>query len=80
MEDTSIIVDRFLDNIFAQNQNIPLTLLDKPLYLKIIDNKDSSTSAIIYYTEVDLLISYYSERIKLYVTKLTCYNIILGYI
>jgi hypothetical protein len=29
---------------------------------------------------MDLLISYYSERIKLYVTKLACYNIILGYI
>jgi hypothetical protein len=66
--------------MFAQNQNIPLTPLDKPLRLKIIDNKNSSTSAIIYYAEVDLFISYYSERIKLYITKLACYNIILGYI
>jgi hypothetical protein len=76
----STIANRFLDNIFAQNQNIPLTLLDKPLRLKIIDNRDSSASAIIYYTEVDFLIGYYSERIKLYITKLICYNIILGYI
>jgi hypothetical protein len=66
--------------MFAQNQNILLTPLDKPLYLKIIDNRDSSASAIIYYTEMDLLIGYYSERIKLYITKLACYNIILGYI
>jgi hypothetical protein len=66
--------------MFAQNQNIPLTPLDKLLRLKIIDNRDSSTSVIIYYTEVNLLISYYSKRIKLYVTKLICYNIILGYI
>jgi hypothetical protein len=66
--------------MFAQNQNIPLTPLDKLLCLKIIDNRDSSTSAIIYYAKVDLLIGYYSERIKLYVTKLVCYNIILGYI
>jgi hypothetical protein len=66
--------------MFAQNQNIPLTSFDKPLRLKIIDNKDSSTGAIIYYTEVDLFIGYYSERIKLYITKLVCYNIILGYI
>jgi hypothetical protein len=66
--------------MFAQNQNIPLTFLDKPLCLKIIDSRDSSASAIIYYAEVDLLISYYSERIKLYVTKLVYYNIILGYI
>jgi hypothetical protein len=66
--------------MFAQNQNIPLTPLDKPLRLKVIDNRDSSAGAIIYYAEVDLLISYYSERIKLYVTKLACYNIILGYI
>jgi hypothetical protein len=64
----------------VQNQNIPLTPLDKPLCLKVIDNRDSSTSTIIYYAEVDLLISYYSERIKLYITKLICYNIILGYI
>jgi hypothetical protein len=80
MEDTSAIADRFLDNIFAQNQNIPLTPLDKPLRLKVIDNRDSSASTIIYYAEIDLFISYYSERIKLYVTKLACYNIILGYI
>jgi hypothetical protein len=80
MEDTSTIADRFLDNIFAQNQNIPLTLLDKFLRLKIINNKNSSTGAIIYYTQINLLISYYSERIKLYITKLICYNIILGYI
>jgi hypothetical protein len=63
-----------------QNQNIPLTPLDKPLYLKIIDSRDSSASTIIYYAEMDLLISYYSERIKLYVMKLVYYNIILGYI
>jgi hypothetical protein len=66
--------------MFAQNQNILLIPLDKPLCLKIINNRDSSTSAIIYYAEVDLLIGYYSERIKLYVTKLIYYNIILGYI
>jgi hypothetical protein len=66
--------------MFAQNQNILLTPLNKLLRLKIIDNKDSSVGVIIYYTEVDLFISYYSERIKLYITKLVCYNIILGYI
>jgi hypothetical protein len=54
MEDTSITADRFLDNIFIQNQNIPLTPFDKSLYLKIIDSRDSSAGAIIYYTEVDL--------------------------
>jgi hypothetical protein len=80
MEDTSTTIDGFLDNMFVQNQNIPLTPLDKPLRLKVIDNKDSSASAIIYYTKVNLLIGYYSERIKLYITKLVCYNIILGYI
>jgi hypothetical protein len=80
MENISIIADRFLDNMFAQNQNILLTFFDKFLRLKIIDNRDSSASAIIYYTEVDFLIGYYSERIKLYITKLICYNIILGYI
>jgi hypothetical protein len=66
--------------MFVQNQNIPLTLFDKPLYLKIINNRDFSASAIIYYTEINLFIGYYSEQIKLYVTKLACYNIILGYI
>jgi hypothetical protein len=66
--------------MFAQNQNIPLTPLDKPLYLKVIDSRDSSTSTITYYAEINLLIGHYSERIKLYVTKLACYNIILGYI
>jgi hypothetical protein len=80
MEDISIIADGFLNNIFAQNQNIFLTPFDKFLRLKIINSRDSSTSAIIYYAEVNLFISYYSERIKLYVTKLICYNIILGYI
>jgi hypothetical protein len=79
MENTSTIIDGFLNNIFAQNQNIPLTSFDKLLYLKIIDNRNSSASAIIYYAEVNLLINYYSERIKLYVMKLICYNIILGY-
>jgi hypothetical protein len=66
--------------MFMQNQNIPLTPLNKSLCLKVIDSKNSSAGAIIYYTEVDLLISYYSERIKLYITKLAYYNIILGYI
>jgi hypothetical protein len=80
MENTSTIINRFLNNIFAQNQNIPLTPFNKPLRLKIIDNRDSSASAITHYAEVDLLINYYSKRIKLYVTKLVCYNIILGYI
>jgi hypothetical protein len=73
MEDTSTIVDRFLDNMFAQNQNIPLTPFNKSLYLKVIDSKDFSAGAITYYAEVDFLIGYYSERIKLYVTKLVCY-------
>jgi hypothetical protein len=80
MEDTSTTINRFLDNIFVQNQNIPLTPFDKLLRLKIINSRDSFASAIIYYTKVDLLIGYYSERIKLYITKLICYNIILGYI
>jgi hypothetical protein len=80
MENTSTTTNRFLDNMFAQNQNILLTLFDKPLCLKVIDNRDSSIGAIIYYAEIDFLIGYYSERIKLYVTKLICYNIILGYI
>jgi hypothetical protein len=62
-----------------QNQNILLTPLNKLLHLKIIDSKNSFASAIIYYTEVDLLISYYSEQIKLYITKLIYYNIILSY-
>jgi hypothetical protein len=66
--------------MFAQNQNILLTPLNKPLRLKIIDSRNSSASAITYYTEINLLISYYSERIKLYITKLAYYNIILGYI
>jgi hypothetical protein len=66
--------------MFVQNQNILLIPLDKSLRLKIIDSRNSSASAITYYAEVDLLISYYSERIKLYVTKLVYYNIILGYI
>jgi hypothetical protein len=79
MENTSAIADGFLDNMFAQNQNIPLTPLDKPLRLKVIDSRDSFAGAIIYYAEVDLLIGYYSEQIKLYITKLVCYNIILGY-
>jgi hypothetical protein len=79
MENTSTIANGFLDNTFAQNQNIPLTPFDKLLYLKVIDNRDSSASAIIHYAEVDLLIGHYSERIKLYITKLACYNIILGY-
>jgi hypothetical protein len=79
MEDTGTTADRFLDNMFAQNQNIPLTSLDKPLRLKVIDSRDSSAGAITYYAEVDLLIGYYSERIKLYITKLACYNIILGH-
>jgi hypothetical protein len=61
MEDTSIIANGFLNNMFTQNQNIPLTPLDKPLCLKIINNRDSSASTIIYYTEVNLLINYYSE-------------------
>jgi hypothetical protein len=61
MEDTSTTINGFLDNMFVQNQNIPLTFLDKPLRLKIINSRDSSASAIIYYAEVDLLISYYSE-------------------
>jgi hypothetical protein len=80
MEDTSAAVDRFLDNTFAQDQNIPLTPLDKSLRLKIIDGRDSSTSAIIYYAKMDLLIGYHSERIKLYVMKLAYCNIILDYI
>jgi hypothetical protein len=65
--------------MFVQNQNIPLTPFDKPLCLKVIDSRDSFAGAITYYAEVDLFIGYYSERIKLYVTKLACYNIILGY-
>jgi hypothetical protein len=80
MEDTNTTTNGFLDNIFAQNQNIPLTPLDKSLRLKVINNKNFSASVIIYYAEMDLLISYYSERIKLYITKLIYYNIILGYI
>jgi hypothetical protein len=80
MEDTSTITNRFLDNMFTQNQNILLIFLNKLLYLKIIDNRDSSISTIIYYTEINLLIGYYSERIKLYIMKLIYYNIILGYI
>jgi hypothetical protein len=80
MENTSTIINRFLNNIFVQNQNIPLTPLDKSLRLKIINNRNSSASIIIYYAEINFFINYYSKRIKLYITKLIYYNIVLGYI
>lgn len=56
-----------------------MTPLDKPLRLKVVDGRDSSTGAITHYTKVDLRIGHHSERIKLYVTKLARYNIILGH-
>jgi hypothetical protein len=59
MENTNIIIDGFLDNTFAQNQNISLTSFDKFLCLKVVDSRDSSADAIIYYAEVDLFIGYY---------------------
>lgn len=79
MEDTGATADGFIDKTFAQDQNIPLTPLDKPLRLKVVDGRDSSAGALTHYAEVDLLISHHSERIRLYVTKLARYDIILGH-
>lgn len=79
MVDTGATADGFLDNTFAQERNIPLTKLEKPLRLTVVDGRDSSAGAITHCADVDLRIGSHLEHIKLYVTKLGRYDIILGH-
>jgi hypothetical protein len=68
----------FVDQSWAASHELPLKKLKKPFELKVFDGKDAKNGIITHYVETRLKIKDYCEKIKLFVTQLAYYSVILG--
>jgi hypothetical protein len=76
--DTGAKEKGFIDQSWAASHELPLKKLKKPFGLKVFDGKDAENGIIIHYVEIRLKTKDYCEKIKLFVTQLAHYFVILG--
>jgi hypothetical protein len=68
----------FVNQSWAASHELPLKKLKKPFELKVFDGKNAKNGIIIHYVETRLKTEDYCEKIKLFVTQLAYYPVILG--
>jgi hypothetical protein len=68
----------FVNQSWAASHELPLKKLKKPFELKIFNGKNAKSGIITHYVETRLKTEDYCEEIKLFVTQLAHYPIILG--
>jgi hypothetical protein len=68
----------FVDQSWAASHELFLKKLKKPFGLKVFDGRDAENGIIIHYVETRLRTEDYCEKIKLFVTQLAYYFVILG--
>jgi hypothetical protein len=79
IKDSSTTREIFLNESFAQKYNLIITKLDQPLRLQVVNGKDSSAGSITHNTQLQLQLGDHKKQILCYMTKLSQYNMILGY-
>jgi hypothetical protein len=67
----------FVDQSWAASHELPLKKLKKPFGLKVFDGRNAESGIIIHYVETRLKTKDYCEKIKLFVTQLAYYSVIL---
>jgi hypothetical protein len=67
----------FINQSWAASHELPLKKLKRPCKLKVFDGKNARSWIIIYYVKPRLKTKNYCEKIKLFVTQLGYYSIIL---
>jgi len=68
----------FVDENFARHHQLPLTSLEHPRALEVIDGRPISSGDITHAANVTLSIHEHQERLPMFVTKLGHYPIVLG--
>lgn len=69
----------FIDTNFAQKHNLDFIPLTTPRVLRVVDGRKSSSGMVTHTVTVTLTIENHHEIVKLFVTKLGQYPLILGY-
>jgi hypothetical protein len=78
MTDTGAEGKGFVDQSWAASHELPLKKLKKPFGLKVFDGKNAENGMITYYVKTRLKTEDHCEKIKLFVTQLAYYPVILG--
>jgi hypothetical protein len=68
----------FVNQSWAANHELPLKKLKKPFGLKMFDGRDAESGIITHYVKTRLRTENHCEKIKLFVTQLAHYSVILG--
>ena len=69
----------FIDESWARSQNLPLIALRRPFALNVFDGTETSSGAVAYFVQSGMRIhDHFEPKIRLYVTKLAHYPVVLG--
>ena len=68
----------FIDRSWAESHELPLTKLKRPIGLEVFDGREAESGLITHYITVGMRIEDHYERLRLYVTQLAHYPVILG--
>jgi hypothetical protein len=68
----------FIDKDFARHHQLPLTPLQNPRSLEVIDGRPISSGDITHTISITLSINEHQEKLRMFVTKLGHYPIVLG--
>ena len=69
----------FLDQSWAEAHELPLKKLRRPFTLEVFDGRSAESGKVTHYASVDMRVAdHYEEEIKLYVTQLAYYPVVLG--
>jgi hypothetical protein len=76
--DTGAEKKGFVDQSWAASHELPLKKLKKPFELKVFDGRNAENGIITHYVKTRLRTKNHCEKIKLFVTQLAYYSVILG--
>jgi hypothetical protein len=78
MTDSGAEGKAFIDLSWAESHNLPLKKLRRPIILEVFDGREAESGSITHYVQTRMRIEDHSEEIKLLVTQLAHYPVILG--
>jgi hypothetical protein len=67
----------FVNQSWAASHELPLKKLKKPFELKVFDGKNAKNGIITHYVKIRLKTKDYCKEIKLFITQLIYYSVIL---
>ena len=79
LTDTGVQGKGFIDQSWAESHELPLKSLRRPFGLEVFDGREAESGKVTHYVEVGLRIQdHYEKTIRLYVTQLAYYPVVLG--